>query len=165
MLRRPVIQAALGGRSRTTGGNVISFRNCNIQRMTQRISAWRTPLAAQIDAAGLPSDPLPPAPRCRALALCHLPLSVTMRKDAGSKIKKYREVRREGGITRAPGARPAMPKKAKKVTPKVARARKLQGQYLGALKSLKGADWARVKKTAAEKRVSEAVKLTQSLKK
>ena len=51
--------------------------------MTQRISAWRTPLAAQIDAAGLPSDPLPLAPRCRALALCHLPLSVTMRKNAG----------------------------------------------------------------------------------
>jgi hypothetical protein len=83
---------------------------------------------------------------------------------AKSKIRKYREARREGTVTGAPGARPATPKKAKKATPKVARARKLQGQYLGALKSLKGADRARVKKTAAEKSVAEAVKLAQSLK-
>jgi len=47
----------------------------------------------------------------------------------------------------------------------VARARKLQGQYLGALKSLTGEDRARVKKTAAEKSVAEAVKLAQSIKK
>jgi hypothetical protein len=87
------------------------------------------------------------------------------RNVAKSKIRKYREARREGTVTRAPGARPATPKKAKKATPKVARARKLQGQYLGALKSLKGADRARVKKTAVEKSVAEAVKLAQSLKK
>ncbi|MGB8296299.1 MAG: hypothetical protein WCG85_12805 [Polyangia bacterium] len=87
------------------------------------------------------------------------------KKVAKSKIRKYREARREGSVTRAPGARPATPRKAKKATPKVARARKLQGQYLGALKSLKGADRARVKKTAAEKSVAEAVKLAQSLKK
>ena len=84
---------------------------------------------------------------------------------AKAKIKKYREARREGTVTRAPGAKPATPKKVKKATPKVARARKLQGQYLGALKSLKGADRARVKKTAAEKSVADAVKLAQSLKK
>jgi hypothetical protein len=53
----------------------------------------------------------------------------------------------------------------KMTTPKVARARKLQGQYLGALKSLTGADRAKVKKTAAEKSVAEAVKLAQSIKK
>jgi hypothetical protein len=53
----------------------------------------------------------------------------------------------------------------KMTTPKVARARKLQGQYLGALKSLTGEDRARVKKTAAEKSVAEAVKLAQSIKK
>jgi hypothetical protein len=87
------------------------------------------------------------------------------KKVAKSKIRKYREARREGTVTRAPGARPVTPKKMKKATPKVARARKLQGQYLGALKSLKGADRARVKKTAAEKSVAEAVKLAQSLKK
>jgi hypothetical protein len=84
---------------------------------------------------------------------------------ATSKIKKYREARREGTVTHATGAKPATPKKAKKATPKVARARKLQGQYLGALKSLKGADRAMVRKTAAEKSVAEAVKLAQSLKK
>jgi hypothetical protein len=84
---------------------------------------------------------------------------------AKSKIKKYREARREGTVTHATGAKPATPKKAKKATPKVARARKLQGQYLGALKSLKGADRAKVKKTAAEKGVAEAVKLARSLKK
>jgi hypothetical protein len=87
------------------------------------------------------------------------------KKVAKSKIKKYREERREGAVLRAPGDGPAMPKKVKKTTPKIARARKLQGQYLGALKSLKGADRARVKETAAEKGVAEAVKLAQSLKK
>jgi len=46
-------------------------------------------------------------------------------------------------------------KKVKKVTPKVKRARKLQGQYLGALKSLTGADRAKVKRTAADKGVAE----------
>jgi len=84
---------------------------------------------------------------------------------AKAKIRKYREARRAGMVTHATGARPATPKKAKKATPKVARARKLQGQYLGALKSLTGADRARVKKTAAEKGVAEAVKLAQTLKK
>jgi len=84
---------------------------------------------------------------------------------AKSKIRKYREERREGTVTHTAGAKPATPKKAKKATPKVARARKLQGQYLGALKSLTGADRAKVKQTAAEKGVAEAVKLAQSLKK
>jgi hypothetical protein len=83
---------------------------------------------------------------------------------AKAEIRKYREARREGTVTHATGAKPATPKKAKKAAPKVARARKLQGQYLGALKSLKGADRARVKGTAAEKSVAEAVNLAQSLK-
>ena len=61
-------------------------------------------------------------------------------------------------------ARPAA-KKAAKATPKVARARKLQGQYLGALKSLKGADRAMVKAVAKEKGVAEAVKLAAGMKK
>jgi hypothetical protein len=86
------------------------------------------------------------------------------KKVAKSKIKKYREARRKGTVTHATGAKPATPKKAKKATLKVARARKLQGQYLGALKSLKGADRTRVKKTAAEKGVAEAVQLALSLK-
>jgi hypothetical protein len=83
---------------------------------------------------------------------------------AKSKIKKYREQRREGNVTHATAAKPVA-KKAKKVTPKIKRARKLQGQYLGALKSLAGADRAKVKQTAAEKGVAEAVKLAKTMKK
>jgi hypothetical protein len=48
-------------------------------------------------------------------------------------------------------------------TPKVVRARKIQGQYLGALRRLKGADRIRVKKVAREKSVAEAVKLAAKL--
>jgi hypothetical protein len=84
---------------------------------------------------------------------------------AKAKIKKYREERREGLVTQATGARPVTPKKTKKVTPKVTRARKLQGKYLGALKSLKGADRAKVKETAAEQGVAQAVKLAKTMKK
>jgi len=58
---------------------------------------------------------------------------------AKSKIKKYR-AERKGKATPVTSAKPTAAKKAKKATPKVARARKLQGKYLGALKSLKGAD-------------------------
>lgn len=79
-----------------------------------------------------------------------------------AKIKKYREERRES--FQSTGAKPATPRKVKKVTPKVKRARKLQGQYLGLLKSLVGADRAKVKQTAADKGVAEAVKLARSLK-
>ena len=107
-----------------------------------------------------------PVPGCKNPAAPVFGMVCKDHKDvAKAKIKKYREARRAGTATHATGAMPATPKKAKKATPKVARARKLQGQYLGALKSLKGADRARVKKTAAEKGVAEAVKLAQSLKK
>jgi hypothetical protein len=84
---------------------------------------------------------------------------------AKAKIKKYREQRRAAKGTHATGAKPAIAKKAPKLTPKVKRARKLQGQYLGFLRSLAGADRAKVKQIAAEKGVAEAVKLAQSLKK
>jgi hypothetical protein len=83
---------------------------------------------------------------------------------AKSKIKKYREERREGNVTQAAGARPVA-KKAPKITAAVKRARKLQGQYLGALKSLTGADRAKVKAVAKEKGVAAAVKMALSMKK
>ncbi len=54
---------------------------------------------------------------------------------------------------------------AKNASPKAARARKLQGQYLGALKSLTGANRAKVKRAAKEKGVAEAVRLALSIKK
>jgi len=84
---------------------------------------------------------------------------------AKSKIKKYREERRAGKVTQGTGAKPAAAKKVKKPTPKVKRARKLQGQYLGALKSLTGADRAKVKAVAKEKGVAVAVKIALGMKK
>jgi hypothetical protein len=112
-----------------------------------------------------PPKQLCPVPGCKNVAA---PIFGMVCKDhknvAKAKIKKYREERREGKVTQATGAKPVA-KKAKKATPKVARARKLQGQYLGALKSLTGADRAKVKQTAADKGVAEAVKLAQTMKK
>jgi hypothetical protein len=68
------------------------------------------------------------------------------------------------GAFRTP-AKPTAERKVKQASPAVARARKLQGQYLGSLKSLTGADRAKVKQTAKDKGVGEAVKLALSLKK
>jgi hypothetical protein len=84
------------------------------------------------------------------------------KKVPKAKIKKYREERRQA--TQSTGAKPAAAKRVKRVTPKVKRARKLQGQYLGFLKSLKGADRAKVKLLAKDQSVAEAVKLARSLK-
>jgi len=50
-------------------------------------------------------------------------------------------------------------------SPKLAQARRLQGQYLGALRALNEATKAKVKKVAKEKGVAEALKLAQSLRK
>jgi hypothetical protein len=106
-----------------------------------------------------------PVPGCKNLAAPVFGMVCKEHKKvAKSKIKKYRAERREGKVSQSTGAAPAAPKKVRKTTPKVARARKLQGQYLGALKSLVGADRARVKELAVEKGVAEAVKLALSLK-
>jgi hypothetical protein len=112
-----------------------------------------------------PPKQLCPVPGCRNPAAPIFGMVCKGHKNvAKSKIKKYREERREGKVAQATGARPVA-KKVKKATPKVKRARKLQGQYLGALKSLTGSDRAKVKQTAAEKGVAEAVKLAQTMKK
>ena len=112
-----------------------------------------------------PPRQLCPVPGCTGVAA---PIFGMVCKDhknvAKSKIKKYREARKAGKVAQTTGAKPA-PRKVKKVTPEVARARKLQGQYLGALRALKDADRAKVKQTAAEKNVAAAVKLALSLKK
>jgi hypothetical protein len=63
------------------------------------------------------------------------------------------------------GTKPAATKKTRTATPKAIRARKLQGQYMGALKSLKGANRAKVKAVAKEKGVAVAVKLALGMKK
>ena len=123
------------------------------------------PVAAR--SAGKKTRPkqLCPVPGCKNVAA---PVFGMVCKDhrnvAKSKIKKYRE-ERKGKDTLTSSARPAAAKKAKKATPKVAWARKLQGQYLGALKSLKGADRAKVKSVAKDKGVAEAVKLALRMKK
>jgi hypothetical protein len=62
-----------------------------------------------------------PVPGCKNVAA---PIFGMVCKDhknvAKSKIKKYREERREGKVTQATGAKPATAKKVKKTTPKVA---------------------------------------------
>ncbi|MGB8299381.1 MAG: hypothetical protein WCG85_28460 [Polyangia bacterium] len=119
--------------------------------------------AAPLALASARKKQLCPVPGCNNLAA---PVFGMVCKDhknvAKSKIKKYREERR--ATAQSAGATVAAPRKTKKVTPKVKRARKLQGQYLGLLKSFAGADRAKVKQTAAEKGVAEAVKLARSLK-
>jgi hypothetical protein len=129
------------------------------------VAARKTQIVRPAVAMAARKKQLCPVPGCKNPAA---PIFGMVCKDhknvAKSKIKKYRHERREGKVTQATAAKPVA-KKAKKVTPKVARARKLQGQYLGALKSVKGADRAKVKKTAAEKSVAEAVKLAVSMKK
>ena len=70
--------------------------------------------------------------------------------------------KRGPGRPKAPAAAKAP---AKAVNPKLARARKLQGQYLGALKGLGEADRAKVKAAAQSKGVAAAVKLAAGLKK
>jgi len=104
-----------------------------------------------------------PVPGCKNLAAPVFGMVCTDHKNvAKSKIKKYR-LERKGSPSSAAKAAPA--KQVKKATPKAARARKLQGQYMGALKSLTGADREKVKQTAKDKGVAEAVKLALSLKK
>jgi hypothetical protein len=82
---------------------------------------------------------------------------------AKAKIKKYREARKaKESVPAAGGAVKA--RKPMKMSPKLARARKLQGQYLGALRSLTEADKAKVKAVAKDKGVPDALKLALSLK-
>ena len=135
-------------------------------RPTKQAVASVAPVAAK-PAAGKKTRPkqLCPVPGCKNTAA---PIFGMVCKDhknvAKSKIKKYRE-ERKGMATPASAAKPAAAKKAAKASPKVARARKLQGQYLGALKSLKGADRAKVKAVAKDKGVAAAVKLAAGMKK
>jgi hypothetical protein len=138
----------------------------------QKRGPGRPPKQAVAPVAPVASAParkkqLCPVPGCKNLAAPVFGMVCKEHKNlAKAKIKKYREQRRVAKGAHAAGTNEATPKKKMKMTtPKVARARKLQGQYLGALKSLTGADRAKVKKTAAKNSVAEAVKLAQSIKK
>jgi hypothetical protein len=106
-----------------------------------------------------------PVPGCKSPAAPVFGMVCAKHKEVSkAKIKMYRAARKAKAVP-ATAAKPTAAKKLKKATPKVARARKLQGQYLGALKSLTGANRARVKQTAKEKGVAEAVRLALTLKK
>jgi hypothetical protein len=95
-----------------------------------------------------------------ASAIARLQAALAAAFDTAAKRKPGQPPRQPTAIAAsAPRAR-----KQKKASPKLARARKLQGQYLGALKSLTGAERAKVKAMAKTKSVSEAVKLAASLK-
>ena len=65
--------------------------------------------------------------------------------------------------SRSPGKSVARPVR-RRASPELAKARKLQGQYLGALRGLKPADHARVKALAHAKGLSAAIKLAHSIK-
>jgi hypothetical protein len=107
-----------------------------------------------------------PVPGCKNLAAPVFGMVCSDHKNvAKSKIKKYRLERKGKTTTAAPAAKAAPVKKAKAASPKVARARKLQGKYLGAMRALSGDDRARVKAVAKDKGVAEAVKLAMTLKK
>jgi hypothetical protein len=69
------------------------------------------------------------------------------RRSVGRPARVARPVRRRGKVSR-----------------ELAQARKLQGQYLGALRGLKPADHARVKALAHEKGLPAAIKLAHSIK-
>jgi hypothetical protein len=104
-----------------------------------------------------------PVPGCKNVAA---PVFGMVCKDhknvAKSKIAKYR-AERMGKSSPASAAKPVTAKKV--LSPKAARARKLQGQYLGALRALSAGDKARVQAVAKEKGVAEAVKMALGLKK
>lgn len=106
-----------------------------------------------------------PVPGCNNPAAPVFGMVCAKHKDLPkAKIRKFREERKaKMGNTMVANAAPA--RKAKKASPKLARARKLQGQYLGALKSLSAADKSRVKAVAKDKGVAEALKMATSLKK
>jgi hypothetical protein len=67
------------------------------------------------------------------------------------------------GPGRPPGSGNKLGRAPARATAKLSKARQLQGQYLGSLRRLKGADRARVKKVAREKGVADAVKLAAKL--
>jgi hypothetical protein len=132
-------------------------------RPTKQAVASVAPVAAK-PAAGKKTRPKQfcPVPGCKNTAA---PIFGMVCKDhknvAKSKIKKYRE-ERKGKATPAGAAKPAAAKKM--LSPKAARSRKLQGQYMGALRSLRGAERANVKAVAKDKGVAEAVKLALGMK-
>jgi hypothetical protein len=107
--------------------------------------------AAIAGALGVPQKRGPGRPAKQAVA--HVTVFPAKQKPIVTRVKVM-SVKQKPIVTRV-----------KVVSVKVARARKLQGQYLGALKSLKGADRAKVKAMAKDKGVAAAVKLAAGIEK
>jgi len=104
-----------------------------------------------------------PVPGCKNPAAPVFGMVCAQHKNVSkAKIKKYREERKAKAAQ--PSAKAVTARKPMKMSPKLARARKLQGQYLGALRGLVDADKAKVKQVAKDKGVPEALKLATSLK-
>jgi hypothetical protein len=105
-----------------------------------------------------------PVPGCKNPAAPVFGMVCAQHKNVSkAKIKKYREERKAQGA-QSPSAKTIPARRPMKMSPKLARARKLQGQYLGALRGLVDADKAKVKQVAKDKGVPEALKLATSLK-
>ena len=106
-----------------------------------------------------------PVPGCKNVAAPVFGMVCSTHKNLPkAKIKEYREARRKAR-SQSKASLGAAPRKKVRATPKVLKARKLQGQYMGALRTLTGGARARVKAVAKDKGVSEALRLAQSLKK
>ncbi len=119
---------------------------------------------AAISPAGGRARPkqLCPVPGCNNPAAPVFGMVCAKHKDVPkATIKKYRE-QRKAQAAKAPAA--ATGRKPPRASAKLAKARKLQGQYLGALKSLNEGEKARVKSVAKDKGVADALKLAMSLK-
>jgi hypothetical protein len=105
-----------------------------------------------------------PVPGCTNPAAPVFGMVCSKHKDVPKgTIKKYREQRKQQAA-KVPAVAGAPARKAAKASPKLAKARKLQGQYLGALKSLNEAEKSKVKAVAKDKGVADALKLAKSLK-
>jgi hypothetical protein len=105
-----------------------------------------------------------PVPGCKNPAAPVFGMVCAKHKNvAKSKIKKYREERKAKEAASATKSA-AKARKPMTMSPKLVRARKLQGQYLGALRSLAASDKAKVKQVAKDKGVPEALKLALSIK-
>jgi hypothetical protein len=147
------LAAAFGAPKKRKPGRPPKYAVAPVAGVAGRKSAGKTKRPKQ----------LCPVPGCKNVAA---PIFGMVCKDhknvAKSKIKKYRALRKASPAT---AARPAGKKEAKKASPKVARARKLQGQYMGALRALSAADKAKVKAVAKEKGVAAAVKMAKGMKK
>jgi hypothetical protein len=123
------------------------------------------PLAIVTPTSSSRPEQLCPVPGCKNPAAPVFGMVCAKHKNvAKSKIKKYREERKAKEALSAGSGIAKAARKPMTMSPKLVRARKLQGQYLGALRSLAASEKAKVKQIAKDKGVPEALKLALSLK-